>query len=83
VQRPYTGVSDRLSRAMISLCLSDSGRCGGAIGIYFLVKRCSLLYLYIDKGTFASPPYLDDHGEVDMSMRCVQRLAGIPNELAI
>ena len=30
-----------------------------------------MLYLYIDKGTFASSPYLDDHGEVDMSMRYV------------
>jgi len=50
-------------------CNAHTRECGGAIGVYFLVKRCSLLYLYIDKGTFASSPYLDDHGEVDMSMR--------------
>lgn len=44
-------------------------RCGGVIGVYFLVKRCSLLYLYASNGTFAQSPYLDVHGEVDVSMR--------------
>ena len=43
-------------------------RCGGTIGIYFLVKRCSLLYLRPRKGAFEPLPYLDDHGEVGMSM---------------
>jgi E3 ubiquitin-protein ligase UBR1 len=46
-------------------------RCGGAIGVYFLVKRCMLLYIYSNNGTFSPPPYLDAHGEVDISMRCV------------
>lgn len=46
-------------------------RCGGAIGIYFLVKRCSLLYLYAGNGAFVQAPYLDVHGEMDMSMRYV------------
>jgi E3 ubiquitin-protein ligase UBR1 len=46
-------------------------RCGGAIGVYFLVKRCMLLYVYSNNGTFSPPPYLDAHGEVDISMRCV------------
>ncbi|KAG5634486.1 hypothetical protein H0H81_001778 [Sphagnurus paluster] len=44
-------------------------RCGGTIGIYFLVKRCSLLYLFANNGTFAQSPYLDAHGEIDISMR--------------
>jgi hypothetical protein len=47
-------------------------RCGGAIGVYFVVKRCSLLYLYANNGTFAQSPYLDVHGEVDVSMRSVR-----------
>lgn len=46
--------------------------CGGVIGIYFLVKRCSLLYLYANNGTFVQSPYLDAHGEIDISMRYVQ-----------
>lgn len=41
------------------------------IGLYFVVKRCSLLYLYASNGSFAQSPYLDVHGEVDISMRCV------------
>lgn len=47
-------------------------RCQGPIGIYFLVKRCSLLYLYANNGTFSQSPYLDIHGEVDVSMRFVR-----------
>jgi len=39
--------------------------------MYFLVKRCSLLYLYATNGTFSQSPYLDAHGEVDISMRYV------------
>jgi hypothetical protein len=50
-------------------------RCGGAIGVYFVVKRCSLLYLYASHGTFTQSPYLDVHGEVDVSMRSVRSAA--------
>ena len=46
-------------------------RCGGAIGLYFIVKRCLLLYLYTTNGSFTQSPYLDIHGEVDSSMWCV------------
>lgn len=40
--------------------------------MYFLVKRCSLLYLFANNGTFALSPYLDGHGEADISMRYAQ-----------
>ncbi|KAL0950567.1 hypothetical protein HGRIS_007369 [Hohenbuehelia grisea] len=50
-------------------CNMHTRECGGVIGMYFLVKRCSLLYLYANNGTFAQSPYLDAHGEVDISMR--------------
>ncbi|OBZ78673.1 hypothetical protein A0H81_00257 [Grifola frondosa] len=43
--------------------------CAGPIGLYFLLKRCSLLYLYANNGAFGQSPYLDVHGEVDVSMR--------------
>ena len=54
------------------LCAPLTGwapRCGGVVGLYFLVKRCCLLYLHAGHGTFALAPYLDIHGEVDTSMR--------------
>ncbi|KAF8837246.1 hypothetical protein BDN67DRAFT_1014026 [Paxillus ammoniavirescens] len=50
-------------------CNMHTRECGGAIGLYFVVKRCSLLYLYATNGSFAQSPYLDAHGEVDISMR--------------
>ncbi|KAJ7726568.1 hypothetical protein DFH07DRAFT_1000781 [Mycena maculata] len=50
-------------------CNMHMRECGGAIGVFFLVKRCMLLYLYSNNGTFSPPPYLDAHGEVDVSMR--------------
>lgn len=40
--------------------------------MYFLVKRCAVLYLFAGNGSFASAPYLDIHGEADISMRCVR-----------
>jgi len=48
-----------------------TSRCAGAIGIYFLLKRCQVVYLYANNGTFWQSPYLDVHGEVDISMRQV------------
>ncbi|KAI5118525.1 hypothetical protein M0805_007693 [Coniferiporia weirii] len=50
-------------------CNQHTRECGGAVGVYFLVKRCSLLYLYAGNGSFVQAPYLDVHGEVDISMR--------------
>ncbi|THU98837.1 hypothetical protein K435DRAFT_837946 [Dendrothele bispora CBS 962.96] len=50
-------------------CNMHTRECGGALGVYFLVKRCIVLYLYGNSGTFNQSPYLDVHGEVDISMR--------------
>jgi hypothetical protein len=61
----------KFTHTSIVMCASDTldTRCGGVIGLYFLVKRCCLLYLHAGHGTFALAPYLDIHGEVDTSMR--------------
>lgn len=50
-------------------CNMHTRECGGIIGMYFVIKRCQILYLHADNGTFAPSPYLDIHGEVDISMR--------------
>ncbi|KAF8653558.1 hypothetical protein AX16_003895 [Volvariella volvacea WC 439] len=50
-------------------CNMHTRECGGTIGVYFLVRRCAVLYLNSNNGTFVQSPYLDAHGEVDMSMR--------------
>ncbi|KAF4623369.1 hypothetical protein D9613_001400 [Agrocybe pediades] len=49
-------------------CNMHTRECGGTIGIYYCVKRCSVLYLNNLNGTFTPSPYLDAHGEVDLSM---------------
>jgi len=43
--------------------------CGGEIAVYFLVKRCMLLFLHAGSGSYTQPPYLDVHGEFDYMMR--------------
>ncbi|CAL1696803.1 unnamed protein product [Somion occarium] len=50
-------------------CNLHERTCSGPIGIYFLPKRCSILFLYANSGTFAQSPYLDVHGELDINMR--------------
>ncbi|GAA6024173.1 hypothetical protein JCM10207_005593 [Rhodosporidiobolus poonsookiae] len=47
-------------------CNEHMWTCGGAVGIFYLVKRNAILYLSTDKGAFSTPPYLDSHGEVDV-----------------
>ncbi|KAF8761646.1 putative zinc finger in N-recognin (UBR box) [Rhizoctonia solani] len=44
-------------------------RVWGAVGLYFLVRRCAILYLSAGNGSFGQAPYLDVHGEVDYGMR--------------
>lgn len=48
-------------------------RCAGAVGLYFLVRRCAIMYLSAGNGSFGQAPYLDVHGEVDYGMRYVSR----------
>ncbi|KAG2217780.1 hypothetical protein INT45_011837 [Circinella minor] len=52
--------------------------CGGEIGLYLLIKRCSLLVLHNENGWFMQAPYLDAHGEVDEGLR-----RGRPQYLAV
>ncbi|CEL59965.1 E3 ubiquitin-protein ligase UBR1 [Rhizoctonia solani AG-1 IB] len=50
-------------------CNMHLRECGGAVGLYFLVRRCAILYLSAGNGSFGQAPYLDVHGEVDYGMR--------------
>ena len=57
---------DGEEEALHGECNMHMWTCGGATGLFFLVKKNALLYLYTDKGTFATPPYLDGHGKADL-----------------
>ncbi|KAG9092544.1 hypothetical protein FRC07_011629, partial [Ceratobasidium sp. 392] len=50
-------------------CNMHLRECGGAVGLFFLVRRCAVLYLSAGNGSFGQAPYLDVHGEVDYGMR--------------
>ncbi|KAG0145609.1 hypothetical protein CROQUDRAFT_658403 [Cronartium quercuum f. sp. fusiforme G11] len=50
-------------------CNVHMWNCGGAVGLFLLIKKCSVLYLSTQNGTFTMAPYLDEHGEHDMGMK--------------
>ncbi|WVO13455.1 hypothetical protein L204_101071 [Cryptococcus depauperatus] len=43
--------------------------CGAVVGMFADIRRWTLLYLYAGSGSFGPMPYLDTHGELDVSMR--------------
>ena len=44
-------------------------RCGGQIGLFIHIRKCMILFLNLDHGTWHVAPYLDKHGEVDPALR--------------
>ncbi|ORY35607.1 ubiquitin-protein ligase [Naematelia encephala] len=50
-------------------CNLHMRECGAAVGLFADIKRWVLLYLYAGSGSFGHMPYLDSHGELDISMR--------------
>lgn len=64
MQFAHVAVSPRIA---LPLGLNDArGSCGGSSGVFLLIKRCALVYLHATSGTYANPPFLDTHGEVDI-----------------
>jgi len=50
-------------------CNQHMKECAGQVGIFLLIKKCSILFLREGQGTFALAPYLDVHGEVDPNLK--------------
>ncbi|EAL20444.1 hypothetical protein CNBE3650 [Cryptococcus deneoformans B-3501A] len=50
-------------------CNLHMRECGAVVGMFADIKRWNLLYLYAGSGSFGPMPYLDTHGELDISMR--------------
>ncbi|KAF2240816.1 hypothetical protein BU26DRAFT_525723 [Trematosphaeria pertusa] len=50
-------------------CNQHQAKCGGNIGIYINIRKCMVLFLNEDHGTWAVAPYLDKHGEADPTLR--------------
>ncbi|KAH7091221.1 hypothetical protein FB567DRAFT_518218 [Paraphoma chrysanthemicola] len=50
-------------------CNQHLAKCGGQIGLFIHIRKCMVLFLNLDHGTWAVAPYLDKHGEVDPTLR--------------
>jgi E3 ubiquitin-protein ligase UBR1 len=50
-------------------CNQHQAKCGGNIGLFINIRKCMVLFLNQDHGTWAVAPYLDKHGEVDPTLR--------------
>lgn len=62
-------VLDPITRRQEGGCFQHRKACGGSIGMFLNIRRCAVLCLYEDRGSFFTAPYLDKHGEVDMGLR--------------
>jgi len=61
-----------------SCCRTKSGQggctqhmrvCGGSVGLFINVRKCMVLFLHGNNGSWANAPYLDKHGEADPTLR--------------
>ncbi|KAI8938796.1 hypothetical protein NX059_004659 [Plenodomus lindquistii] len=50
-------------------CGQHLAKCGGTIGLFIHIRKCMVLFLNANHGTWAVAPYLDKHGEVDPALR--------------
>lgn len=51
------------------LTISFIFRCGKNIGLFINIRKCAVLYLHNQIGSWHTAPYLDRHGEVDPGLR--------------
>lgn len=69
MQHPYERVSRIANWATASALTTWFRSCGTGTGMFVDIKRWLLIYLYAGSGSFGHMPYLDTHGELDLSMR--------------
>ncbi|CAI7565348.1 unnamed protein product [Penicillium manginii] len=50
-------------------CNQHVQKCGKNIGLFINIRKCTVLYLHNQNGSWHTAPYLDRHGEVDPGLR--------------
>ncbi|KAK1149151.1 E3 ubiquitin-protein ligase ubr1 [Aspergillus melleus] len=50
-------------------CNQHLQKCGKNIGLFINIRKCTVLYLHNQNGSWHYAPYLDRHGEVDPGLR--------------
>lgn len=59
-----------LNLLMLSLTwMCEYYRCGIDIGLFIHIRKCTVLYLHCQNGSWTQAPYLDRHGEADAGLR--------------
>ncbi|KAE8752531.1 hypothetical protein FOCC_FOCC000653 [Frankliniella occidentalis] len=65
----------RLDAVQVGSCTYHAVKCGAGCGLFLQVRRCQVLVLALpNRGTFMTPPYVDDYGETDQGLRRGNRL---------
>ncbi|KAL9113545.1 MAG: hypothetical protein Q9227_002283 [Pyrenula ochraceoflavens] len=50
-------------------CNLHMKKCGGSIGLFLNIRKCTVLFMHHDHGSWYHAPYLTKHGEVDPGLR--------------
>ena len=50
-------------------CSTHMKKCGGKIGLFLNIRKCVVLFLHHENGSWYHAPYLTRHGEVDLGLR--------------
>ena len=53
----------------MSIGVLNLSRCGINTGLFLVIRKCCILFLYNQNGSFNIAPYLDKYGEPDAGMR--------------
>ncbi|KAL1966303.1 hypothetical protein VTN77DRAFT_4656 [Rasamsonia byssochlamydoides] len=55
-------------------CNQHVKKCGKNVGLFINIRKCTVLYLHNQNGSWHFAPYLDRHGEVDPGLRRSRQL---------
>jgi E3 ubiquitin-protein ligase UBR1 len=65
-----------VSFPLVLICISFENeanglfrRCGGNVGIFINIRKCTVLFKHELHGTWTVAPYLDSYGETDPTLR--------------
>jgi len=54
---------------MVGGCWQHRQKCGNLTGLFLHIRKCCILYLHQESGSWTVAPYLDKFGEVDPALR--------------
>jgi len=67
-------ITETVTGKKVGGCYKHRLKCGGNVGIFLLIRKCCILYLHNESGSWNVAPYLDKFGEVDPTLRTNMQL---------